>query len=198
MPPAPAIKALLDTIHHHCPGLSDTALQGVGAELQVLELPARQVFIRQGDIPTKLAYVARGLLKAVYTDSNGEQVNVNFFREHTGAGDYHAMRNGDPARYDFVAVEASTLVLMPFTHFNDCCRDMPELERFYRIMLEQALFAHVRRTERFLITKAERRYQDFMQDDPDLFSRLSVSDLCSYLGIRRQTLTAIRKKPAGN
>ncbi|MCP1660690.1 hypothetical protein J2T37_001646 [Neisseria perflava] len=32
-----------------------------------------------------------------------------------------------------------------------------------------------------------------MQKQPDLFRRLSLSDLCSYLGIQRQHLTRIRK-----
>ena len=70
---------------------------------------------------------------------------------------------------------------------------MPAIEGYFRRMIEQALVNYLQRTESFLLADAHQRYLHFLQTQPDLFRRISVSDLCSYLGIRRQTLTRIRK-----
>lgn len=187
------IDAYLNQIHHICPSLSAEQLQFFTQGLQVQHLAPKQAFLQVGDMPQAVAYVAKGLLKAVYTDSEGNRVNVNFFREGSGVGDYQAFRERTASRYDFIVIEPCELILLPFYHFEQCCREMPVLERYYRMMVERALFAYVRRTEHFLITDATARYLDFVQAEPDLFKRLSVSDLCSYLGIQRQTLTRIRK-----
>jgi DNA-binding MarR family transcriptional regulator len=53
-----------------------------------------------------------------------------------------------------------------------------------------------RRIESFLFENAETRYLDFIKENPDLFNRVSLSYLASYLGIERQSLTRIRKKLA--
>ncbi len=186
--------AFPDQIRRICPELTDEQLNTFLQGLHTQTLAPKQPFLSAGKVPQSMAYIAKGLLKAVYTHAEGSRVNVNFFSEGGGVGDYQAFRSRAGSRYDFVAIEACELVLIPFAHFEQCCREMPVLERYYRILLEQALFAYVRRTERFLITDATARYLDFVEADPALFKRLSVSDLCSYLGIQRQTLTRIRKQ----
>lgn len=185
-------------LHQLCPDLTATELDRFCQGLRLQNLAPKQPLLSVGDVPQTVGYILSGLLKGVYTDANGNRVNVNFFREGNGVGDYQAFRQRTASRYDFIAIEPCQLVLIPYAHFEQCCREIPPLERYYRIVLERALFTYIRRTERFLITDATARYQDFVQAEPDLFKRLSVSDLCSYLGIQRQTLTRIRKQLLGN
>ena len=51
-----------------------------------------------------------------------------------------------------------------------------------------------KRIEGFLFENAETRYLEFVKENPDLFNRVSLSHLASFLGIERQSLTRIRKK----
>lgn len=48
----------------------------------------------------------------------------------------------------------------------------------------------------FIFQTAEERYLDFIKYHSDLFNRISVSQLCSFLGIERQSLTRIHQKLA--
>jgi CRP-like cAMP-binding protein len=41
---------------------------------------------------------------------------------------------------------------------------------------------------------AEEKYQEFMQSFPDVFNRVPLHMVASYLGVSRETLTRIRKK----
>lgn len=191
------LNTYLTQLRQICPELDEAQIQTFSQGLGVQTLAPRETFMRAGESPKHIGFIVKGLLKAVYTDHEGNRVNVNFFREGMGVGDYQAFRERGQSRYDFIAIEPCELVLCPADHFDACCRQIPALERIYRITLERVLFAYVRRTERFLITDATARYLDFVEADPDLFRRLSVSDLCSYLGIQRQTLTRIRKQLLG-
>jgi hypothetical protein len=49
------------------------------------------------------------------------------------------------------------------------------------------------RLESFLFQNAEQRYVNFTSKYPTLFNRVSLTDLATYLGIERQSLSRIRK-----
>jgi CRP/FNR family transcriptional regulator len=69
-------------------------------------------------------------------------------------------------------------------------------ERYGRLIAEEILKRQQARIESFIFQTAEQRYLDFIKYQPNLFNRISLSLLCSYLGIERQTLTRIRQKLA--
>jgi len=52
------------------------------------------------------------------------------------------------------------------------------------------------RVESFQFENAEERYLNFMKQNPDLYNRISLSHLSTYLGIQRPSLSRIRKKIA--
>lgn len=75
-------------------------------------------------------------------------------------------------------------------------REFPNLDRYGRLIAEEVLKTQQTRIESFLFDNAETRYLDFIKAYPDIFSRVSLSYLASYLGIERQILTRIRQKLA--
>lgn len=70
-------------------------------------------------------------------------------------------------------------------------------ERNGRLIAEAILQQQQRRIESFQFDSAEQRYLDFIQENPGLFNRISLTNLSSYLGIERPSLSRIRKKIVG-
>jgi len=73
---------------------------------------------------------------------------------------------------------------------------VPKFERVFRLMVQRNLAATVNRLINTISKTAQEKYLDFIERYPTLFNRISLSQLCSYLGIERQTLTRIRQKLA--
>lgn len=63
-----------------------------------------------------------------------------------------------------------------------------------RCSAEKSCQMHQDRIEAFLFETAEQRYLNFIRQQPEIFNRVSVTHLCSYIGVKRQSLTRIRKK----
>lgn len=102
----------LTQIRSSCPKLTDKETNLFAKGLEVQTLAPDDIFLCVGDVPQSVAYVSKGLIKAVYTDFEGSRVNVNFFREGTGVCDYQAFRERSGSRYDFIAIEPCTLILL--------------------------------------------------------------------------------------
>jgi hypothetical protein len=129
-----------------------------------------------------------------FLDNNGNEISVNFIRENRYATHYSAFITRTPSKYYFQCLEPTVLVTISYKHIQEGYEKFPIFERYGRLVAESVLKIQQKRIEGFLFDNAESRYLDFINENPDLFNRVSLSYLASYLGIERQSLTRIRKK----
>ncbi|MBB6369695.1 Crp/Fnr family transcriptional regulator [Chryseobacterium shigense] len=99
-----------------------------------------------------------------------------------------------PCPLTFQCLEPSVIINFPMEHLHTIYSRIPTFEKYGRLIVEGKLKIQQERLESFLLQNAEQRYRDFMKQYPQLHNRITVSQLCSYLGVERQTLTRIRKK----
>lgn len=191
-----AIVAFLNDIKQKCPLITEAELIQFAQGLSVQQLTAREIYRPANVVPTQMGFVVSGLMKGFYTDSNGD-VNVIYFgAEGDPVGDYLAFSRQIPSSYTLQTLELTTVVNLSFSHFQASLAQIPHLERYYRLLAEQGFHNFLQRTEALQSDDAESRYLHFIEQNPTLFKRISLSDLSSYLGVQRQSLTRIRKRLA--
>jgi CRP/FNR family transcriptional regulator len=164
--------------------------------LSIKEFQSKHFFIHANTIQQEIGFVCKGLLRAFFVDGKGNEITVNFVRENRYATHYTAFISRKPSKYYFQCIEPTTLVVMSYDHIQAGYDQYPNIERYGRLVAEAVLKFQQQRIEGFLFETAEERYLDFIDENPDLFNRVSLSHLSSYLGIERQSLTRIRKKLA--
>ncbi len=77
---------------------------------------------------------------------------------------------------------------------QECYTKYKNFEKYGRLVAENLLVMKNNRIESFLFENAEQRYLNFVKENAELLSRISLTHLSSFLGIERQSLTRIRKK----
>ena len=193
-----AVRTYLESVESLCLGVTDTELNFLESRLSVSEYKPRHTYISADTIQDEIGFVHRGLLRAFFIDSKGNEITVNFIRERGCATHYSAFISRTPSRYSFMCMEPSVIVSLTYDHIQEAYERYPVMERYGRLMAEQVLKSQQKRIEGFLFATAESRYLEFVRENPDLFNRVSLSHLASYLGIERQTLTRIRQRLAGH
>jgi CRP-like cAMP-binding protein len=193
-----AIEACLHSVNTLCPKVTTAELDYLMSGLTVSELKPKHFYIHSNTIQKEIGFVYSGLLRAFYVDKDGNEISVNFIRESGYATHYSAFLTQTPGKYNFQCIEPTIIVNLSYNHIQEGYEKFPLLERYGRLVAEEVLKIQQRRIEGFLFDNAETRYLDFIKDNPDLFNRVSLSYLSSYLGIERQSLTRIRKKLAHN
>jgi CRP-like cAMP-binding protein len=190
------VNTYLNAVRTLCPNVSHTALNYLKSGLRVVELQPKHFFIHANVIQQEIGFVFQGLIRAFYIDNQGNEITVNFVQENRYATHYTAFITRTPGKYYFQCIEPIILVNLSYDHIQTGYDKFPDIERYGRLIAEEVLKFQQKRIESFLFDTAEQRYLDFIKENPDLFNRVSLSHLSSFLGMERQTLTRIRQKLA--
>jgi CRP-like cAMP-binding protein len=191
-----AIDIYLNSVKTLCPRLTGEEIEYFKMGLRVTELKPKHFFLHANSLQQEIGYVYTGLLRAFYVDENGNEITVNFIPENRYATHYSAFISKTPSKYYFQCLEPTILVTLSFEYIQSGYEKFSNIERYGRLVAESVLKFQQKRIESFLFETAEQRYLDFIQENQNLFNRISLSHLSSFLGIERQTLTRIRQKLA--
>ncbi|WP_343618607.1 Crp/Fnr family transcriptional regulator [Flavobacterium sp.] len=192
-----SIKKYLKHIKDTCQELSDEDLVKFSEKLTILELNKNDFYIQNEQIQNQGGFLVKGLIRAFHIDNLGNEKNIYFIPENEYAFHYASFMDKKPCPLSFQCLEPSIIINFSVDHFQNSYKEIIEFDKYGRLILEEKLKIQQQRLESLLYKNAEQRYKDFIDQYPQLFNRITISELCSYLGVERQTLTRIRKKISG-
>jgi CRP-like cAMP-binding protein len=175
------------------PNFTKKELEFIKPHLVFKTFRKNEIYLNQGQVQKKLGFVSKGLLRQYYIDKNGKEITVRFTNENNFSTDYNAFIQQQSSNYYIKCLEQSTLVELEYKHIQEGYLKYKNYERFGRLIAEKILIQRQKRIESFLFESAETRYLNFIKNHRNLFNRVSLTHLSTYLGIERQSLSRIRK-----
>ncbi len=191
-----AIALFLESVRAVSPDLTNAALSRFGELVTVKEMKKKETFLKAGKVQKAIGFIAQGLVRSFFIDNNGDEITVGFYPEGDYATHYPAFITQKSSSYTIQCLEPTSMVCLTFEDIQQVYKELPAFERYGRLIAEGILNRQQARIESFIFQTAEERYLSFIEQHPTLFNRISLSHLCSYLGIERQSLTRIRQKLA--
>lgn len=142
-----------------------------------------------------LFFINKGLVRYYYIDERGgEERTGQFFDANSVYTDVTGFVSQMPSRQYIQALEASEIVCLSRKSIYDAYANDHAIERFGRLMLEQALIGSQERTSSFMSESVEERYRRLMRGRQDLVRRVPQYILASYLGVTPEALSRIRNR----
>lgn len=90
-------------------------------------------------------------------------------------------------------LEDSLLYYIKISDLEELCFQHIEISNWLRLLHQKAFVEMERRLIYRLYMSAEERYRDFYAKNPEIFQRVNLSFIASYLGISQVTLWKLRK-----
>lgn len=159
------------------------------------KLRKRQYLLQEGDVCKYAAFVEKGLLRSYTVNEKGIEHITQFAYEGWWIADQYSFLSGEPSAYNIEAMEDCELLLLSKVAEEQMLEQIPKLERYFRILLQNNLIATQKRLASSLSQSAEERYNDLIKACPEtLPHRIPQHMLASFLGITPETLSRIRKQ----
>ena len=173
--------------------LSQASLSKLFEATYERQLSKGEIILKQGQVCKKIVFVEKGYLRT-YMDKDGLDINTDFTFENNFTTNLKSLRSSLPSDTTIQAGEASIIYEFDKDVFLELYKTSPEIESFGRKLVEQLLIMQEEHTNLFKLFTPAGRYNYLLSNKPQIIQRVSVSQLSSYLGIARETLSRIRKK----
>ncbi len=160
---------------------------------KTITLKKDEFFIMEGDYVGDIAFINSGVLYAYSIDEKGDKHVVQIGVDNHWISDLFGFLSKEPAIFSVQALEDSELILLSRANYNLACDTIPLFERFQRLLIQNAYVSTLRRVSHIYSNSAEERYIKLIESSPKIVHSVPQHCIASYLGIKPQSLSRIRK-----
>jgi CRP-like cAMP-binding protein len=161
---------------------------------RIKSIDALEFFIRAGEVPHKIAFVGTGLFRYVYTNDKGDEFTKGIIMGNFFLSSYSAMIMSKPSYFSIEALEDSQVLEIIWKDFTQLLDNDIFWVRFLLKFVEKGYMIKEKRERDLLLLDAETRYKNFLAEFPGMDQRIKQGIIASYLGIKPETLSRIRRK----
>ncbi|PWJ57172.1 CRP-like cAMP-binding protein [Dyadobacter jejuensis] len=165
-------------------------LEGIFCEVA---LRKHESFVEAGKVAKKFGILEHGILRAYYRTEGGQEYNKHFFRAPCFIGGFSSLVTGEPSPINLQALTDCHIWEADYHSLTKRYDEWPDLERLSRILAEQYFVQKERREVEIVLLNADKRYQIFKNEFPELENLIPQYHIASYLGITPTQLSRIRK-----
>ncbi len=137
--------------------------------------------------------LSRALLRNYRIKDDGTESILRFAPENTWTTDRESLSKQIPSKNNIDALEESQVLLWNTDDLNNFLNTIPAFKAYTERIITNTLDATVERIHVSISYTSEEKYYDFVRSFPDLFNRVPLHMVASYLGVSRETLTRIRQ-----
>ena len=163
------------------------------------EIKKGDFYNKQNIVCKDLGIVVKGIFRVYYYDEKtDEEKNMFFFSEGQFIVSFRSFLYQYPCVYYIEALEDAEVVYLPYDDLQNLYASHKPWERFGRILAEHFFNQSQGRSEELLFFSHEKRYQNLLVQHPNIVQRVPSFHIASYLGIKNQSLSRIKKRLLDN
>src|SRR5690625_682955 len=141
-------------------------------------------------------FILSGSAYSYYVNKSGDKHVMQFAIEGCWISDQYSYFTGRPGIYTLETLEPTEVLVLNRESHDKICQTSHLFEHFFRILMQNAFVALQYRLAKTNSEDAEHRYLEFTRLYPHFINRIPQYLIASYLGIKPQSLSRIRKKVA--
>jgi CRP-like cAMP-binding protein len=174
--------------------LDEQEIELVCESVNLVTVKKKQFILKADEICRANYFVSKGCMRLYFINRNGQEQITQFSIENWWITDHSSLETGKPSNYYIQAIQDAELVSINKKAYEELLVKVPKMERYFRIILQKAHTASMRRFEYFRDQTDEERYHQFITLFPGFVQRIPQYMLASYLGFTPQFLSKIRGK----
>lgn len=155
---------------------------------------AKTILLKAGDVCTHSFFVTKGILRSYTIDENGTEHVVSFACPGWWIADMYSYLSQRPGQLYIEVNEDAEVIVLSKENQEQLYNDIPKMERFFRILIENSLVANQQRLIDNLSFTAEARYDKFIKKYPNLMHSLSQKQIASYIGVTPEFFSKMKAR----
>ena len=165
--------------------------------LSTKKLKRRQFLVQEGEFNKYSAFVTSGCLRSYTVDKNGFEHILQFAPQDWWITDMASFLHNLPGTLFTDAIWESEVILIQRSGVEKLYQAIPQFERYFRILAQNALVTYQRRLMDNLSLTARERYDHFCGSYPSLIETLPQKQVAAYIGVTPEFLSKMLNSGTG-
>jgi len=182
---------IIEFITRYIP-LTGEEIDVINKQNLIKEFKRGSLLLSEGEYAKDCYFVLKGCVRS-YHIIDGEERTTDFYTENQTINPVSYLVN-KPSEYYLSCLEDSVIALGNEERNKELLAKVPKLESMIVQLSGSLLAANQNSLDDFKNLSAEMRYRKLLDTRPDLFQRVPLQYIASYLGITPVSLSRMRKR----
>lgn len=173
--------------------LSEEEIRDIVETMTIRQYKKGTVLLKEGQISTEVYFVLEGCVRQYYLVDGDEKTN-NFFTEEQWVISMQSFGQNKPSDHFIDCCMDSSLVVGNRAKEEDLYKKHPKFETVSRKVMEKVFAEQQQIMSSYSTDTPEQRYLKLLESRPDLFQKIPQYQIASYIGVKPESLSRIRKR----
>lgn len=153
----------------------------------------KDLLVEEGSTNKHIYFIEQGSCFSFLTEPKGEKQVIQFAIEGNWISDLSSFISEQKSIYSVESLEPLKTLALNKKNFEVACDSISWVDRFFRILIQDAYIAIQYRLAKTNSEEIDARYREFSKLYPQFIQRIPQYLIASYLGVKPQSLSRIRK-----
>lgn len=173
--------------------LSTEEADVISKSMVVRDFKKGTILLKEGQVSVDTYFILNGCIRE-YILIDGEEKTTNFFTEEQWVISMSNFNAQSPSTHFLVCIEDTSVVVGNEQAAQAMFKKFPRFETISRAVMEVFFSEQKKILTSFLTDTPEQRYMNLLKTRPDIFQRVPQYQLASYIGVKPESLSRIRKR----
>ena len=155
---------------------------------------AKTILLKAGEVCKNSYFVNSGVLRSFNINDHIVEHVMSFACKGWWISDMYGLISQKQGDLFIEVIEDAEVVLLSKENQEQLYHDIPKLERFFRILTENALVANQQRIMDNLSLSAEERFEKFSKKYPTLIQQVPQKQIASFIGVTPEFFSKMKAR----
>jgi len=174
--------------------LTKEEIDGIIESMEIKKFSKGDFIVKEGSNNKDSFFILEGLVRR-FKIIDGEDITTNFYSEEQWILSLTSFTEKIVFSEDnLICMEDTAVVLGTDEKAQELYKQFPRIESLAISTMETIFYEHQKRMDYYMTDTPEKRYIRLLKTHPDIFQRVPQYHIASYIGVKPESLSRIRKR----
>jgi CRP-like cAMP-binding protein len=178
----------------HYVKLSESEMEFCKPYFEFQSVAKNSIVEEENNVPKHLYFITQGFMRLFYYDTNGDEVTTLIVSPKQFVTSFSSFIHEQKSNENLECITQCEVYKIERSKLVELIDKSENFKKLSLVIFEQSVASTQIRVNDFATLTAELRYKKLIEQQPEIIQNVPIQYIASYLGIKPQSLSRIRKQ----